>query len=75
VNALIHLSTISKSQFQAHATVCDDFRNANPERYKKIMDYSMHVSIFNERGDTKPKRNPVMSKQDLLQALRTLKHI
>ena len=73
VNALCILSDLSKAESEAHLTVCNDYRNANPERYSRIMDSCMAVSVFNENKSNSIPRNPVMSKSDLIKALKSLK--
>lgn len=74
VNALCILSDLSKAESKAHMQKCNDYRMEDPQRFMRIMDSCMAVSIFNERGQSsRIPKIPVMSKKDLIRALKSLK--
>jgi len=73
VNALIAIQTLDAESLQAHADSCSQFRTEDPDRYQRILDMSMKVSIFNETKRKSEPKIPLRSAKEVARALRSLK--
>ena len=71
-DSLLSIEGMKFEEFKKHCDSCQSFRSDNPLEYKKMLDFSMSVSVFNDRKKPADNRIPILTSDDLKRALRQL---